>query len=66
MFMVFCTLGKKIPLFGDLLGRERATGAKKTRAGCDHQCEKFENIVEAVAIWHAKQSFLGVGLKSIL
>ena len=50
----------KVPLCGDLLGHERVSGAKKTRMGCDHQTERFENIVENVAQWHAKQSFLGV------
>jgi len=39
------------------------TGAKKTRAGCDYSCEKFECVIEAAAVWHAKQSFLGVRLK---
>lgn len=65
MFGVFkklhCShIGKHIPLYGDLLGRERVTGAKKTRAGCDYTSERFECIVEACAQWHAKQSFLGV------
>lgn len=50
----------KVPLGGDLLGRERITGAKKTRLGCDSAAERFENIVETPALWHAKQSFLGV------
>jgi len=36
------------------------TGAKITRAGCDYSCEKFECVIEAAAVWHAKQSFLGV------
>ena len=31
---------------GDLLGRERVTGAKKTRLGCDSPVERFENIIE--------------------
>ena len=48
------------PLAGDLLGRERVTGAKKTRLGCDSIVECFENIVECPALWHAKQSFLSV------
>jgi len=56
-------VGKHIPLFGDLLGRERVTGAKKTSAGCDCSCEKFECVIEAAAVWHAKQSFLGVRLE---
>ena len=34
----------KVPLGGDLLGRERITGAKKTRLGCDSATERFENI----------------------
>ena len=51
-----------IPLAGDLLGRERVTGAKKTRAGCDYRTDRFEHIVETPAVWHAKQSFLCVGL----
>ena len=51
-----------IPLAGDLLGRERVTGAKKTRAGCDYQTDRFDHIVETPAVWHAKQSFLCVGL----
>ena len=50
----------KVPLCGDLLGRERVTGAKQTRMGCDYKTERFDNIVENVAQWHAKQSFLGV------
>ena len=50
----------KIPLGGDLLGRERVTGAKKTRMGCDSGTERFDSIVENVAQWHAKQSFLAV------
>lgn len=53
----------KVPLCGDLLGRERVTGAKQTRLGCDLKTERFGNIVENVAQWHAKQSFLGVRLK---
>ena len=50
----------KVPLGGDLLGRERITGAKKTSLGCDSAAERFESIVETPALWHAKQSFLGV------
>ena len=50
-----------MPLVGDLLGRERVTaGAKKTRLGCDSPSERFQNIVVAPALWHTKQSFLGV------
>ena len=52
--------GVNVPLCGDLLGRERVTGAKKTRLGCDQQYEKFQNITEFPALWHTKQSFLGV------
>ena len=44
----------RVPLAGDLLGRERVTGAKKTRLGCDSIVERFENI----ALLHTKQSFL--------
>lgn len=51
-----------IPLAGDLLGRERVTGAKKTRAGCDYRTDRFDHIVETPAVWHAKQSFLCVSL----
>ena len=50
----------KVPLAGDLLGRERITGAKKTRLGCDSLSDRFDNIVETPALWHTKQSFLGV------
>ena len=49
-----------VPLCGDLLGRERVTGAKKTRMGCDLHTERFDNITENATLWHAKQSFLGV------
>ena len=52
--------GVKVPLFGDLLGRERLTGAKKTRAGCNFSSDKFEQVVEVPAVWHAKQFFLSV------
>jgi hypothetical protein len=52
--------GVKVPLVGDLLGRERLTGAKKTRAGCDFSSDRFEQIVEVPAVWHAKQFFLSV------
>ena len=48
------------PLCGDLLGRERVSGAKKLRSGCDYGTERFDNIIENVAQWHTKQSFLGV------
>lgn len=52
----------KLPLCGDLLGRERITGAKKTRLGCDRNFERSNNIIEYPALWHTKQSFLVVGL----
>jgi len=52
----------RVPLAGDLLGRERVSGAKKTRLGCDNAVERFDNIVECPALWHAKQSFLSVSL----
>ena len=51
-----------MPLVGDLLYRERVTGAKKTQAGCDLPTDRFEHIIEAPAVWHAKQSFLCVSL----
>ena len=54
-----------MPLAGDLLGRERVTVAKKTRIGCDKPTERFENIVETPALWHTKQSFLGVSIELI-
>lgn len=52
----------EFPLVGDLLGRERLTGAKKTRAGCDLRTDRFDHIVEVPAVWHAKQSFLSVSV----
>lgn len=54
--------GQHVPLVGDLLGRESVTGAKKTRAGSDVPTDRFEHIIEAPAVWHAKQSFLCVSL----
>ena len=30
-----------VPLYGDQLGRERVTGAKKTRLGCDLPSERY-------------------------
>ena len=42
---------------GDLLGRERLTGGKKTRAGCDFASDRFVQLVEVPAVWHAKQFF---------
>ena len=44
----------------DLLGRERVTGAKKLRKGCDKSSERFDNMCEVAEYWHAKQAFLGV------
>jgi len=44
----------KVPLGGDLLSQEQITGAKKTGLGCDSATERFENIVETPALWHAK------------
>lgn len=52
----------KVPLAGDLMGRERVTGAKRVRMGCDQPEERYENIVETPALWHAKQAFLKVTL----
>jgi hypothetical protein len=52
----------RVPLAGDLLGRERLTGAKKTRAGCDYSSDRFEQIIEIPALWHAKQFFLSVSI----
>ena len=52
----------KVPLVGDLLRRERLTGAKKTRAGCDYSSDRFEHLVELPAVWHAKQFNLSVSL----
>lgn len=58
----------KVPLFGDLLGRERVTGAKRVRMGCDEPMDCYENITEAPGLWHAKQAYLKVqrnqGLKN--
>ena len=50
----------KLPVAGDLLGRERITGAKNTGLGYDSPSERFTNIVEIPALWHTNQSFLGV------
>ena len=52
----------ELPLAGDLLGRERVTGAKKTRSGCDLRTDRLDHIVEVPAVWHSKQSFLSVSL----
>ena len=54
----------KLPLCGDLLGRERVTGAKRMRLGCDLASDRFENIYVRPALWHVKQSFLGVRAKT--
>ena len=48
--------GITVPLSGDLLGRERVTGAKRARLGCNHRVERFENIVENVAQYNGIQS----------
>lgn len=53
----------KVPLAGDLLGRERVTGAKRVRMGCNQPEERYDNIVETPALWHAKQAFLKVSFK---
>ena len=58
--------GINLPLCGDLLGRESVTGAKRTRMGCDYETERFDNIVENVAQWYAKQSFWGVRFSGVL
>ena len=50
----------QLPLGGDLLGRERITGAKRIRSGCDKSDERFDNITEVAEYWHAKQSLLNV------
>ena len=36
----------QIPIGGDLLGRERITGAKRLRKGCDKASDRFENMTE--------------------
>ncbi|KAK3755179.1 hypothetical protein QZH41_010699 [Actinostola sp. cb2023] len=55
----------QLPLGGDLLGRERVTGAKKLRRGCDEPEERFDNIVEVAEYWHAKQSLLSLCWKHL-
>ena len=50
----------QLPIGGDLLGRERVTGAKKLRKGCDKSSERCDNMCEVAEYWHAKQAFLGV------
>lgn len=52
----------QIPIGGDLLGRERITGAKKLRKGCDKAFERFDNMTETAEYWHAKQAVLSVSL----
>lgn len=52
----------QIPIGGDLLGRERVTGAKMLRKGCNKASERFDNMSEVAEFWHAKQAFLGVRL----
>ena len=42
--------GVKVPLVGDLLGRERLTGGKKTRAGRDFASDRFVQLVEVPAV----------------
>ena len=53
----------KVPLFGDLLGRERVTGAKRVRMGCDEPMDCYEDITEAPGLWHAKQAYLKVTIE---
>ena len=55
----------KLRILRDLLGRERVTGAKRVRLGCDQPEERFENIIETPALWHAKQAFLKVKCSKI-
>ena len=55
----------KVPLAGDLLGRERVTGAKKTRLGCDSPVDCFTSIIECPALWHCKMAFLSVLINSV-
>lgn len=55
--------GIKVPLGGDQLGRERVTGAKKLRLGCDSATARLEHIEEMPELWHAKQAFLSVSFK---
>ena len=52
----------QIPNGGDLLGRERITGAKMLRKGCNQASERFDNMSEVAEFWHAKQAFLSVSL----
>ncbi|XP_067022428.1 uncharacterized protein [Acropora muricata] len=49
-----------IPIGGDLFGRERITGAKMLRKGCNHASEIFDNMSEVAEFWHTKQAFLSV------
>ena len=50
----------QIPIGGDLLGRERITGAKILRKGCNHASERFDNMSEVAEFWHTKQAFVSV------
>ena len=54
--------GTKVPLGGDQQGRERVTGAKKLRLGCDSATARLEHIEEMPELWHAKQAFLSVSV----
>ena len=38
-----------VPLYGDQLGRERITGAKKTRMGCDLPSERYSQLLYVTA-----------------
>ena len=52
----------QIPIGGDLLGRERITGVKMLRKGCNQASERFDNMSEVAEFWHAKQAFLSVSI----
>ena len=52
----------QIPIGGDLLGRERITGAKMLRKGCNNASERFDNMSEVAEFWHTKQAYLSVSL----
>lgn len=54
----------QIPIGGDLLGRERITGATMLRKGCNKASERFDNMSEVAEFWHAKQAFLSVSLRN--
>lgn len=51
--------GLKVPLDGYQLERERVTGAKQLRLGCDSASARLEHTEEMPALWHVKQSFFG-------